>query len=45
MILLGRTSLLFFFYLVLRISVIAAATATSAFPDTEKADTGKHPAT
>lgn len=35
---------LFFFLTVLQISVIAPAAATSAFPDTEKADTGKHPA-
>lgn len=39
-----KEQLFFFFLTVLQISVIAPAAATSAFPDTEKADTGKHPA-
>lgn len=33
------------FFSVPQISVIAPAATTSAFPDTEKADIGKHPAT
>lgn len=40
-----RTHFFFFLPPVLQISVIPPAATTSTFPDTEKADTGKHPAT
>lgn len=39
-----KSEQIFFPLPVLQVIVIAPAAATSAFPDTEKTDTGKHPA-